>query len=139
MPHTFGCPPYVWTPKYDWMHPVCLDDPLYVWMAPYVWTPHMFGCSPICLDTPCMLGCSPYVWTPPVCLDVPICLDKPYMFGLPLYVWLCLDAPKMYGGIKRKGVFKHTGHPNVLRCPNIQGGVQTYGKHPNVQREHPNI
>ena len=55
--------PYVWTPQYVWIPPVCLD------------TPCMFG-YPICLDNPmlwypCMFG-QPhiltyllYVWMPP--------------------------------------------------------------------------
>ena len=68
-------PPYIWMPPYVWMPlisldappvcldaPICLDNPLYVWMPPclntllYVWMPHMFESSPVCLGTT-MFGC----------------------------------------------------------------------------------
>ena len=114
MPHTFGCPLYVWMPScLD--TPICLDAPMFehpavclgdVWMPPIhiqhiesmlchtkgvsicphtFGCPHMCGCSLYVWMVPCMFEC-PICWTPPVCLLAP-------MFGHHPYFWM----PHMFG------------------------------------------
>ena len=118
MPHTFGCPLYVWTPPvcsdgphmldtptYVWITPVCLDIshmfgcPLYVWMM-FGYLLYIYNTKIACCVR--LRGCpyAPYICMPPVCLDALICMDAscmfwcPHMFGHHSYIWM---PPFMFG------------------------------------------